>query len=68
MDNRLLSQHPEVRSKLISLIDHDETVFTDGEVAVGKTDVLKMRIVLDNNAVLVCAPVRKIKPALQDSL
>ena len=38
MDNRLLSNHPEVRSKMISFIDHYEAVFTDGKVAVGKTD------------------------------
>ena len=34
---------------MISLIDRYETVFTDGEVAVGKTDVIKMKIVLYNN-------------------
>ena len=38
MDNSLLCWHMEVRSKLISLIDHYETVFNNGEVAVGKTD------------------------------
>ena len=68
MDNRLLSRHTEVRSKLISLIDCFETVFTDGEVSVGKTDELKMRIVLDSSIKPIRAPVRKIKPALQESL
>ena len=68
MDNRLLNNHPEVRSKLFSLIDCYETVFTDGEVAVGKTDELKIKIVLDSNAKPIHAPVRKIKPSLQESL
>ena len=45
MDNRLLMQYPQVRSKLTSLITCYESVFTDSDVAVGKTDVLKMKIV-----------------------
>ena len=50
-----------VRSKLISLIGHYEGVFTDCEVAVGKTDLLKIKIVLDNDVKPICTPVRKIK-------
>ena len=38
-------------------------MFTDG-----KTDVLKMKIVLDNNVKPVCAAVRVIKLAQQESL
>ena len=42
MDNRLLSRHTEVKSKLIDMLTHYETGFTNGEVTVGKTDVLKL--------------------------
>ena len=68
MDNRLLSQHPEVRSKLIDIISHHESVFTDEEVAVGKTDVLKMKIVLRDAVTPIRAAVRKIKPHHEESL
>ena len=68
MDNRLLSWHTEVRSKLIDLLTHYESVFTDGEVAVGKTDVLIMKIVLDDLSKPIRATMMKIKPSLQDSL
>ena len=67
-DNRLLEQHPEVRSKLINLVKHYEAVFTDDETAVGKTDVLKMKIVLRDDVVPVRSAVRKIKPGHQESL
>merc|ERR1711994_1019967 len=65
MDNRLLEQHPEVRSKLIALVTRYESVFTDSDVAVGKTDVLKMKIVLESDVTPVRAAVRRIKPSLQ---
>ena len=68
MENRLLTQHLQVRSRLIDMITHYETVFTNGEVALGKTDVLKMKIVLDEGVKPVWVPVQKIRPALQDSL
>ena len=68
MENRLLSQHTEVRNKLINVISHYESVFTDSDVAVGKTDVLKMKIVLESNVTPVRAAVRKIKPQHQESL
>ena len=68
MDNRLLMQHPKVRSKLISLISRYEFVFTDNDVAVGKTDVLKMKIVLESGVTPVRSAVRKIKPSYQSSL
>ena len=35
---------------------------------VGKTDVIKMKIVLDSNAKPTCAPVRENKRSLQESL
>ena len=60
MENKLLAWHPKVRSNLISLLTRYETVFTDSDVAVGKTDVLKIRIVLDPGATPVRAPVRRI--------
>ena len=68
MDNRLLAQHPEVRSKLIALVTRYESVFTDSDVAVGKTDLLKMRIVLEPDVTPVRAAVRRIKPSLQSCL
>ena len=58
MENRLLAQHPEVRSKLIDLVTRYESVFTDSDVAVGKTDVLKMKIVLESDVTPVRAAVR----------
>ena len=67
-NNRLLAQHPEVRSKLIELVSKYEAVFTDADTAVGKTDLLKMRIVLKDDVVPVRAAVRKIKPGHQESL
>ena len=67
-NNRLLAQHPEVRSKLIELVTKYEAVFTDAETAVGKTDVLKMRIVLKDDVVPVRSAVRKIKLGHQESL
>ena len=57
MNNRLLSQHPEVRSKLINIVTRYEAVFTDSDVAVGKTDVLKIKIVLDSGVTPVRAAV-----------
>ena len=68
MENRLLAQHTEVRTKLINVISQYESVFTDSDVAVGKTDVLKMKIVLESNVTPVRAAVRKIKPQHQESL
>ena len=68
MDNRLLAQHPEVRSKLIALVTRYESVFTDSDVAVGKTDLLKMKIVLEPDVTPVRAAVRRIKPSLQSCL
>ena len=68
MDNRLLMQHPKVRSKSISLFSRYESVFTDSDVAVGKTDVLKMKIVLESNVTPVRSAVRKIKPEFLSSL
>ena len=64
MDNRLLAQHPEVRSKLIALVTRYESVFTDSDVAVGKTDLLKMRIVLEPDVTPVRGAVQRIKPSL----
>ena len=46
MDNRLIHNHSEVKSKMIDLVDHYEAVFTKGTVTMGKTDLLKMQIVL----------------------
>ena len=68
MDNRLLTQHPEVRSKLISLVNRYEAVFTDEDTAVGKTDLLKMKIVLRDDVVPVRSAVRKIKSSHQESI
>ena len=68
MDNRLLTQHPEVRSRLIDMLSRYESVFTDDEVAVGKTDLLKMKIVLKDDVTPVRAAVRKIKSHHQESL
>ena len=68
MDNRLLMQYPQVRSKLINLLTRYEAMFTDSDVAVGKTDVLEMKIILDPGVTPVRAAVRKIKPSLQNSL
>ena len=65
MDNRLLSQHPEVRLKLINILSRYESVFTDSDVAVGKTDVLKMKIVLQDDVTPVRSAVREIKPVSQ---
>ena len=64
INNELLAQHTEVRSNSIKVISRYESVFTDGEVAIGKTEVLKMRIVLQDNITLV----RKIRPQYQESL
>ena len=63
MENRLLTKYPQVMSRLIDVITRYERAFTDGDVSVGKTDVLKMKIVLDEGVTPVRAPVRKIKPA-----
>ena len=68
MENRLLANHPKVRKALINLIARYESVFTDDDVAVGKTDVLKMKIVLQPHVTPVRAPVRKIKPQLEVEL
>ena len=68
MDNRLLLQHTEVRSKLIDVVSRYELVFTDSDVAVGKTDVLKMKIVLQDDVIPVRSAVSKIKPQHQESL
>ena len=48
---------------MISLIDCYESVWLDGE-----TDLLKMKILLDDVAIPICAPVCKVKPHFQDSL
>ena len=68
MENRLLAQHPEVRSKLIDLVTRYESIFTDSDIAVGKTDVLKMKTVLESDVIPVRAVVRRIKLSLQTSL
>ena len=59
---------PEVRKALINLIARYESVFTDDDVAVGKTDFLKMKIVLQPHVTPVRAPVRKIKPQIDIKL
>ena len=61
MDNRLLANHPEVRQTLINLITRYESVFTDDDNALGKTELIKMRIVLQPHVTPVRAAVRKIK-------
>ena len=53
---------------MVQLIHTYKSFFTDIEIAVGKTDVLKMKIVLSNDAVPVHTPVHKIKLHLLDSL
>ena len=68
MDNRLLAQNTEVRSKLTNMISRYESMFTDDDIAVGKTDVLKMKIVVRDDATPVRAAVRKIKSHHQESL
>ena len=68
MENRLLAQHPEVRSKLIDLVTCYESIFTDSDVAVSKIDVLKMKIVLESDVTLVMSALRRIKPSQQSSL
>ena len=55
-ENRLLNNNPKVRDKLIHLIDRYQSVFTDGEVAVGKTDDLRIKNVLIDDAVPVHTP------------
>ena len=67
MENRLLAQHPEVRSKLIDLVTRYESIFTDSDVGVSKTDILKMKIVLESDVTLVMSALRMIKPSLQSS-
>ena len=61
-------KHPKVREKLISIIADYECVFTDDDVAVGKTDLLKIKIVLQPNVTPVRVAVRKIKPQLAEGL
>ena len=68
MDNRLLTQHTEVRSKLINMISRYESVFLDDDIAVGETDLLKMKIVVRDDPIPVRAAVRKIKLYHQESL
>ena len=68
MDNRLLANHPEVRQTLINLVTRYESVFTDDDNAVGKTNLLKMKIVLQPHVTPVRAPVRKIKHQLEVEL
>ena len=61
MENSLLSINLKVRDCPIQLMTLYYFVYTNQEEAVGKTDPLKMRIVVEKGAVLVRAPVRKIK-------
>ena len=68
MDNRLLDNHPEVRQQLINLITRYENVFTDDDNAVGKTELIKMRIVLQPHVTPVRAAVRRIKPQQEADL
>ena len=53
---------------MVHLIHKFEAFIIDDEVAVGKTDLLKMKIVLQDDVTPVRAAVRKIKTHHQESL
>ena len=53
---------------MVQLIHKFQDVSTEGEVAVEKTELLKIKIMLSDDAVPVMAPVHEIKPHLQENL
>ena len=55
-DNEILSKHPpQVKARFWRLVNTYETVFTDEDVAISHTDIVKMNIKLTKQAVPVRA-------------
>ena len=68
MENKLLSANLKKRNPLVQIFISFQCVIINKEVAVGRTDFWKVRILLEEGVVPVRDTVREIEPYLQNSL